>query len=464
MSKGGAMMLLMRREIMDLLRDWRLSLPGISFSFVIPTLIFTGVRFLSSQGEAVTAQLSLNTFFPISVLIVSFFPSALTVVVALESFVGERERNTLESLLLTPIRDSELYIGKLLSSVVPPLCLGIISIITYYVECTLFLHMFIPFWLLCIIYLLVVIKSIVLVSGASVISSQSKTVRASNLSSTLIVFPVTILLGLESQLLMKKEYVMLVLLVAALLIYAILFVRTGLRIFNRENLLIHEQDVSGLKSTVTSFFKRFRQMLLKDKPFSAVSIAKDSAGLLRREKKKIIFMAAVFALALFIGFYFAQFLVHETPSLAVKESAEKAQSLPAELNFYYFAHHNILALLSVCLLAPFTFGASGIAFIFIPGAMIGFLCGMEQSPSCHSVFYQLSFLFPHAIFEIPATLLGAVFAFRFGTVLLTEKKSRTFLERYMEAAADLLKIFLLVIPLYLIAAYLESHHNILTGK
>lgn len=457
--KISPMKLLIRREVTDLLRDWRLSLPGISFSFVIPVLIFLGVRFLSLQGEAVSAQISMKAFFPISVLIVSFFPSALTVVVALESFVGERERNTLESLLLTPIRDSELYIGKLLSSVVPPLALGIISTSVYYGLCAFFMRTFIPLWLLGVIYLLVVIKSVVLVSGASVISSQSKTVRASNLSSTLIVFPVTILLGLEAQLLMKNEYFMLMLLIIALLIYATLFVRTGMRIFNRENLLVHEQSVDSLKGTLVMFFMRFKAMLFKDKPLSVKSFARDIVELFRAEKKNIIFMSAVFFISIFSGFYFAQFLVGEAPALALKQTFGETAKLPEELTFFYFARHNIRALFLVCLLAPFTFGTSGIAFIFVPGAMIGFLCGMEKSPSWHSIAYQLSFLFPHALFEIPATVLGAVFAFRLGTVLLTEKKSRSFFDRYMQSAADTIKIFIIVIPLFLIAAYLESHHN-----
>lgn len=451
--------LLLEREVVDLVRDWRLSLPGISFAFMIPTLIFLGVRFLSTQGEVVSAQISMKTFFPISVLIVSFFPSALTVVVALESFVGERERNTLESLLLTPVQDKELYVAKLLSSVVPPFLLGIISSTVYYAECMVFMRMFIPLWLMCVILALVVVKSVVLVSGASVISSQSRTVRAANLSSTIIVFPVTLLLGLESQLLMSNEYAMLFLLLAALIIYAALFVRTGMRIFNRENLLVHEHTVAGLQQTVSSFFIRFKQMFLKNRQFSFANVLREPFLLLYSEKKLILFMTVVFILAGFAGFYYAQFLVSETPGLAVKEPAAKAPRLPDEFNFFFFAHHNIRALLLACFLAPITFGATGLAFIFIPGIMIGFLCGMEIAPTLSSIGRQILFLFPHGVFEIPATLISAAFIFRIGTRVLSEKQSRSFLDRYLEGIADFIKILLIVIPLYLIAAFLESHFH-----
>ena len=44
---------------------------------------------------------------------------ALTPAVAADSFVGEKERGTIEPLLATPIRNRELFAGKLMSAVVP---------------------------------------------------------------------------------------------------------------------------------------------------------------------------------------------------------------------------------------------------------------------------------------------------------------------------------------------------------
>ena len=44
---------------------------------------------------------------------------ALTPAVAADSFVGEKERGTIEPLLATPIRNRELFAGKLMTAVIP---------------------------------------------------------------------------------------------------------------------------------------------------------------------------------------------------------------------------------------------------------------------------------------------------------------------------------------------------------
>jgi ABC-type Na+ efflux pump permease subunit len=46
-------------------------------------------------------------------------PVALTSTIAADSFVGEKERNTLEPLLATPISDAQLFAAKLCTAVVP---------------------------------------------------------------------------------------------------------------------------------------------------------------------------------------------------------------------------------------------------------------------------------------------------------------------------------------------------------
>jgi ABC-2 type transport system permease protein len=52
-------------------------------------------------------------------------------VVGAESFVGERERKTLEALLYTPATEKELFLGKVLASVVPAIALTLLSFVAY---------------------------------------------------------------------------------------------------------------------------------------------------------------------------------------------------------------------------------------------------------------------------------------------------------------------------------------------
>ena len=58
---------------------------------------------------------------PFLLMIVGFFPISVSLVIALETFVGEKERMSIEPLLNTPLKDWQLYLGKLLSATVPPL-------------------------------------------------------------------------------------------------------------------------------------------------------------------------------------------------------------------------------------------------------------------------------------------------------------------------------------------------------
>jgi ABC-type Na+ efflux pump permease subunit len=58
-------------------------------------------------------------------------PLMMSSIVASDSFVGEKERKTLESLLYSPTSDVELVLGKILASVLPALALCWASFVVY---------------------------------------------------------------------------------------------------------------------------------------------------------------------------------------------------------------------------------------------------------------------------------------------------------------------------------------------
>ena len=111
----GEALIITRREIRDTLHDWRIVAP-----IVILALLFPYAMEFASSLALAPGVLPL-TFIPFAVLLVGFFPLSISLVIALESFVGERERNTLEPLLAAPLSDAALYVGKLLAVVLPPL-------------------------------------------------------------------------------------------------------------------------------------------------------------------------------------------------------------------------------------------------------------------------------------------------------------------------------------------------------
>ncbi len=105
------------RELKETATDWHMIFPLIVLTFVIPPLILLGARFMIDyldNPDAVTWSV------PLAMLLCGFLPAGFSLVNASESFVGEKERNTLESLLATPMSDSELYVGLFVAASLPP--------------------------------------------------------------------------------------------------------------------------------------------------------------------------------------------------------------------------------------------------------------------------------------------------------------------------------------------------------
>ena len=58
-------------------------------------------------------------------------PLMFSTVIGSDSFVGERERKTMEALLYTPTSDMELFLGKVLAAVIPAIGLSWITYVVY---------------------------------------------------------------------------------------------------------------------------------------------------------------------------------------------------------------------------------------------------------------------------------------------------------------------------------------------
>jgi ABC-type Na+ efflux pump permease subunit len=58
-------------------------------------------------------------------------PLMFSSVVGADSFVGERERKTMEALLYSPVTDRELFLGKVLAAVIPAILLSWLTYLVY---------------------------------------------------------------------------------------------------------------------------------------------------------------------------------------------------------------------------------------------------------------------------------------------------------------------------------------------
>src|SRR5512137_2771290 len=123
--------LIARRELRDQVRDWRIILPVIGLTVFFPFLMnFTAkaaLNFASQYGAPLIGE----RFVPFLLMVVGFFPITVSLVIALEAFVGEKERGTIEPLLSSPLKDWQLLLGKMTAAACAPLATAYLGILVY---------------------------------------------------------------------------------------------------------------------------------------------------------------------------------------------------------------------------------------------------------------------------------------------------------------------------------------------
>ncbi len=153
----------------------------------------------ASSAKSINSA-SFMAFFSIYVLgpIFLTMPILTASVIAADSFVGEKERKTAEALFSTPVKNSELLLGKMLASLLPTilLTLGVFAIygaITDYLSFSSFGVYVLPTlpWLM--LLLISPFLAIVTIGIVIIVSSHVKGTKEAQQISTLLVLPVLIL-------------------------------------------------------------------------------------------------------------------------------------------------------------------------------------------------------------------------------------------------------------------------------
>src|SRR5215207_2364901 len=247
-----------QREFTDQLRDWRIVVPMFLLVTLFPFIADDTTRQAVSFMNRFGGSLILDNLIPFVVLVIGFFPLSFTLVVALESFVGEKERGTIEPLLSSPIDDKDMYLGKLLVGITTPLVFSYVSIGIYLILVARRDVAFPSAYMLALIFLLTFAHAVLMVSSAIVISVQATTIRAANLLASFVVVPVAFLLQGETILIFWGNEDVLWFAIIGVTLLATLLVHLGLSHFRREYLLGREIDTINLKWIVRTFSGRFR--------------------------------------------------------------------------------------------------------------------------------------------------------------------------------------------------------------
>ncbi len=461
-----------RREIKDSLRDWRIMMPIVILTLVFPALMNVTARLAVNWVEQYNATIVGERLIPFMLMIVGFFPISFSLVIALETFVGEKERNSIEPLLSMPVTDLELYLGKILAALVVPLGASYLGISIYLVGLYFSIDWMPDIRLLAQIFLLTTAEGLVMVSGAVVISSQTTSVRAANLLASFIIIPMAFLLQGESILLFWGEYDVIWAIIVALLIVDAILIRMGVRIFNREEILAREMDTLNLRTIWRDFKGYFlrpaAQALNRNAPSPKFNVwqmwRRDIPWLLRANKVPIRIVAGLLLLSVGLGVLIAPRYPLPPGSLDLSnlsaESFERLEGtrigfLPTFSVMGVFSH-NVRVIFVSAVLAVFSFGVMPLILLMIPMVAVGFFTGAVMLPGYSPWVFLAAFIVPHGLFELPAAVIGAAFALRIGAALMSPPEGLDVGQGFLLMLANFVKIFVfLVIPMLLVAAFVE---------
>ena len=453
-----------RREFVDQFRDWRIVVPMVLlvslFPFIADDTTRQAINFMNRFG----GDLILDNLIPFVVLVIGFFPLSFTLVVALESFVGEKERGTIEPLLSSPLEDSHMYLGKLLVGITTPLFFSYASIVIYLILVSRRAVEFPGAYMLALIFLLTFAHAVLMVSSAILISVQATTIRSANLLASFVVVPVAFLLQGETILIFWGDEEVLWYAIVAVTLLSGLLVRLGLAHFRREYLLGREIDTLNLKLMWRKFKDRFvgqarsiPQWYINEIPTTLRQLGQPLAIIL------VLSVIAAIASYAWVVEYVPSHM-NLTPERVDRIRTLVAQNitnldslderLPAPLLFY----HNARTTVAFLVLGLISFATLGITLLLVNIGIVGGVLGGASLIGYSPLLMFVSGILPHGVFELTAVFLAAAAMFKVGAQLVTPQAEKSLGEVLLLSLADWFRVFIgLVVPLLAVAALIEVY-------
>jgi ABC-type transport system involved in multi-copper enzyme maturation permease subunit len=469
-----------RRELRDTLRDWRILTPIIILTLIFPWLMNWTAQAAIDFVQKREATIIGERLIPFLLMIVGFFPISFSLVIALETFVGEKERRSIEPLLSMPITDLELYLGKMISATALPLLGSVLGISVYMGGLYWSMGYAPPLELFVQILVLNIISALVMVSGAVVVSSQTTSVRAANLLASFIIVPMAVLIQAESVVMFWGNYDTLWIIALGLLVVMLVLIRMGVKTFNREEILGREIDELNLRRTgrlLRHFFmqppggRRAWQSstevgtpLLRLLRWVGRVYRHDLPYLLRRNWMPMVVVVVCLVAAGGIGWtHVAEYPLPQGVLALEDLSRQDFDSLPStsflpSLTTGGILGHNLEVLLLAGVLAVISLGVFAILLLMVPMVLVGFLAGQVAWLGYSPLIFLSAFILPHGLFELPAAIMATAFALRIGASVTAPREGLTVGEGLMATIADFGKVFLfLVVPLLFVAAFVEAN-------
>jgi uncharacterized membrane protein SpoIIM required for sporulation/ABC-type transport system involved in multi-copper enzyme maturation permease subunit len=424
------------RDLRDAASELRLIVAMIALTIAIPVGSGSGIRALAifGGGTAVVNRLSL-----VGAFFVVFIPASFSLVLALESFVGERERTTLEVLLSTPLREAEILAGKVAAVLAISLTLSYGGLLVYSLVVFPGLGYF-PLGILLALALSTICQVAAMVAGAVIISLNARTMRAANVMASFIILPMSVVLQVEAALILLGRAEFLWAFAFLMILIAVVLLRMGFNGFSRESLLSREV---GFHNPLQRAWGAVRWSF-HNRP--------GITRLIWLRRFPILIAAIGFPLGAATG-YLAGSTSAISPTVvrpvlsSLLKSSDNEGFLTQVIGIFA---HNLLAFVLVAVFAILSLGLSGFVLTFAPGFLLGFAAALSSWP------VALTGIIPNGLVEIPAAIVAGGLAIQVGASVIHMDSRGGWGSRLLVALADYVRALRWLVPALAVSAVLET--------
>ena len=251
-------LIIFKKEIKEVLKSRSIWLPSIIlslvFAVILPVALSVGSGSLLKDPDiAKLFSKILVGYDPFTSLIMFLskqllvflllVPAMIPSIIAPSSITLEKESRTLEPLLATPIKTSELLLGKTLTSIIPAFVISTFNFILLSVTIDIVSfpklgYLFLPNteWLITAFILSPAISFIITMLSIT-ISSRTTDVKAAQGIGSAVILPIYAIIGMQIGGLFVLNAIYLLIASFVLIALCPVFLKTAIKVFDRENIL-----------------------------------------------------------------------------------------------------------------------------------------------------------------------------------------------------------------------------------
>ena len=247
-----------RKEVKEIIKNKNIWVPtlviSLMFSIVMPIAIMLFADFTDNAqtanfitnlfGEEADLEVALIDFMVKQFIIfLLLIPAMVPSLIAPASVIMEKDSRTLEPLLATPIKTSELLLGKTLTSLIPSLAISTLNFVVLSININILAYLkagLVPLpnleWLITTFILSPAIVFIITIISI-IFSSKTTDIRSAQGIGSTIILPIYLVIGLQIAGLFLINYLYLLAGCALLILVCPLLLKLAVKVFDRENIL-----------------------------------------------------------------------------------------------------------------------------------------------------------------------------------------------------------------------------------